>query len=255
MIMKELTYQEVRKEWGNSRYKRVSYKGKELKITAFQEVRNFPLPAFDRVFYIGEFNCLEYKTIESIHYDKVVSRFQRFVDEYCTDWVEFKQFRYKDYVIDIMQEKGKEFYIGYVYFHKNSIYRYIANNIEEVVRCCKSRIDRVMEEKEKIQRKALTPKQEKIQELEQLQARISAQLEELKKEKETYIYKGVVLEYGVEEETRIGYLIGRIKDAPKSVDYLYGTEVDTLKNHFEKYIDDLEKSANIYHQLMKKYIR
>lgn len=254
--MKELTYEDVVKEWGGSRYKRISYKDEELKITAFQEVRNFPLSVFDRVFYVGELDFYkkgEYNSkrtsFESIHYNKVVSKFQRFVDEYCTEWQARAGIPYKGYIVKIDQERDKEFYIGYVQFHKNSTFKHIADTREEVERYCKNRIDRVIYEKEKIKTKMLSPKQEKIQELEQLQARISAQLEELKKEKDTWIYKGIVLEYGVEEGLQEGYMIGRIRNAPEGTLKIYGRTVEAIKSEFEEYIDELEKSHYIFNMI------
>lgn len=155
-------------------------------------------------------------------------------------------------MIFINQEKDSEFYLGYVHFHKNSTFKHIADTREEVERCCKNRIDRVIYEKEKVQRKMLTPKQVKIQELERLQARISAQLEELKKEKDILTYKKVVLEYGEEEGLQEGYLIGRIKNAPEGTQEFYGKTVETIKGDFEEYLDLLERCANIYNQLMSK---
>jgi len=247
--MKEELYRDVVKEWKN-RYKRITYRGNDLCITVLYN----PKPKDLRAFYVGILHYTpegEYwskiTSFESIHYDKVVSRFQRFVDEYCTDWVVKAILQYKGYEIKISREVGcKDFYIGYVKFHENSIYKYIANNREEVEVSCKNRIDRVVKEKEKVQRKMLTPKQEKIQELEQLQARISAQLEELKNEKETLEYKGVVLEYGKEEGLDKGYMIGRIKNAPEGTRYFYRKVVSNMQCDFEEYIDKLEEAANLY---------
>lgn len=251
--MKEDLYNDVVKKWKNS-YKRITYKGKELCITVLYH----PKPKDLRAFYIGSYCLKDYlgkwhdSTIESIHYDKVVTRFQRFVDEYCTDWEARASYLYIGYDVRINQEKDKEFYIGYVLFHKNSTYKYIANTREEVEVNCKKRIIRVVKEKEKVQRNMLTPKQEKIQELEQVIVRLSSQLEELKNEKKTWVYKGIVLEYGTDEELDEGYSVGRIKNAPEGTREFYGKIESVIKSDLEYYIDELEKSANLYCALTGK---
>lgn len=254
--MKELTYGDVCKEW-ESHYKIVNYKNRQLRI----EVISHPKLKDLRPFYIGYASIYprysyskDSKSFESIHYDKVVSRFQRFVDEYCTDWVVKAILQYKGYEIKISREAGcKEFYLGIVQFHKNSTFKHIADTREEVERCCRNRIDKVIYEKEKFSKlnKIMAKldngaRKHKIQELEQLQARISAQLEELKKEKDTLTYKGVVLEYGVEEDLAEGWMIGSIKNAPGYAKNVYGKSVPQIKQEFEEYVDELEKSHYIY---------
>lgn len=249
--MKKQTYEDIQKTWRGNR-SIITYKDWKMFILAKERAKD------KRVFYIGEFDkdrgYFPKKTsIESIHYDKVVSRFQRFVDEYCTDWVVFSDFQYKGYRVFINKEKNKDFYIGIVQFHKNSTFKHIADTREEVERCCKNRIGKVVYEKEKIQRKVLTPKQEKIQELEQLQARISAQLEELKKEKDTLTYKGVVLdcEQG-KDDTWV--FVGKIKNAPENIDVrtICGDSLDEIQRDFEEYIDWLEEKAYLYNQITGK---
>lgn len=320
--MKNKTHGEVYKEWGDSREKKVTYKNKVMYV----RVLPHPKEKNGRAFYIGTYypykvNGKLSSTIESIHYDKVVSRFQRFVDEYCTEWQARADIPYKGYTIKIDQEKDKDFYIGYVQFHKNSTFKHLADTLEEVERYCKSRIDRVIYEKEKVTKELLdsykdyrleityeptvkypymgkepyvgrvsglrlswrgktpeevkkqfrdyfnekgrgrvvkeeikqinimTSKQEKILELEQLLARISAQLEELKKEKDSWIYKGIVLEYGTDEELDEGYFVGRIKNAPEGTEEFYGKIEDVIKSDLENYIDKLEKSHYIYNMI------
>lgn len=325
--MKNKTYDEVLKDWGNSRTKTIRYKDEQLRMLVFQAF-------FDRIFYIGELEYYEKgkynptrTSFESIHYDKVVSRFQRFVDEYCTDWKEYKQIQHKTYYINIDKEKDKEFYVGFVQFHKNSTYKHIADTREEVERCCKNRIDRVIYEKEKIVEEKnkktttfydeyrgyelvityepttsypyetepyvgrikelllswrgktpedvkkefrnyfdkrgmgrtinmITPKNQKIQELEQLLARISSQLEELKKEKDILTYKGVVLEYE-QSKSDTWVFVGKIRNAPENIDVrdVCGDTVEEIQRDFEEYIDWLEDKYNLYRKLMVKSLK
>jgi hypothetical protein len=252
--MVEKTYEEVYQEWGKNRYKRVNYKGNYLNIQLIPRHKD------ERAFYVAYFiyphASKGYKytetSFESIHYDKVIAKFERFVDEYCTEWQARASYHYKDYEIMINQEKDKEFYLGSVQFHKNSTFKHIADTREEVERYCKNRIDKVIYEKEKIQRKMLTPKQEKIQELEELLARISNQLEELKKEKDTWIYKDIVLEYGTDEELDEGYFVGRIKNAPEGTQEFYGRIEDVIKSDLENYIDKLESHYFLFCKLTGK---
>lgn len=240
------TYDTVCEEWGNTCYSYESYKNFNLTI----KVR--PQGKDRRALYVGRFSDfnLNYqyrKTFESIHYDKVVSRFQRFVDEYCTDWVVSSSIDYKNYTLGIKRDRNDcDRFFGTCEIHKNSTFKCISNSLKEIEEKFKVRINRMIEEKEKVQRKMLTPKQEKIQELEQLLARISSQLEELKKEKDTWIYKGVVLEYGTDEELDEGYFVARIKNAPKATQEFYGKIESVIKSDLENYIDRLEDSYNLY---------
>lgn len=256
--MKELTYEEVYKEWGNSRYKRINYKTRQLVIKAQWRAKD------NKVFYIGRFyerdfnRKLHDSSIESIHYNKVVSRFQKFVDEYCTEWQARPSFQYKGYRILINQEKDSEFYLGYVHFHKNSTFKHIADTREEVERCCKNRIDRVVYEKEKVSNfkqdfnkvtsvLANGARKQKIQELEQLLARISTQLEELKKEKDILTYKGVVLEL-LDDPI---YCKGILRSVDNPSPFVENSKED-LKKSFENYVDRLEASYNLYRKLTGK---
>lgn len=254
--MKDKTHEEVYKEWVDKREKKVTYKNK----TIYVRVLPHPKEKNGRAFYIGTYYPYKVNgklslssTIESIHYDKVVSRFQRFVDEYCTDWREYAQSQYKSYYINIDRERDKEFYIGTVQFHKNSTFKHIADTREEVERCCKNRIDKVIYEKEKVQRKMLTPKQEKIQELEQLQARISTQLEELKKEKDTLTYKGVILECE-QGKNDTWIFVGKIKNAPENIGVrtICGDTLDEIQRDLEEYVDWLEIQYNLYCKITGK---
>jgi len=257
--MLEKTYEQVFQEWGKSTCKIVEYKNKSLLVKLISRAKD------NRAFYVGETYyylepgkrqfCIRDISFESIHYDKVIAKFKRFVDEYCTDWQARASYLYKGYDLRIDQEKDKEFYIGYVQFHKNSTFKYIADSREEVEVNCKNRINRVIEERTRI--KALKSlmresKEERIKRLQEQLASITTQLEEVKKEKDTLIYKGVVLEYGVEDGLDKGWMIGRIRNALEGTEEIYGMYVSNIKDRFETYVDELEKSANIYNQLMGK---
>lgn len=278
--MKEQTYEDVRKEWGNSRYKSVFYKDRQLFIILVpREVVTLPLPyksPYRKAFYVGTFKYTpigefwsKRTSFESIHYDKVVSRFQRFVDEYCTDWRPVNEWMsssfptYKGFNLTVKKEYNVIRYFGTCEIHKNSTFKCISGNIKEIEEKFKARIDRVVGEKEKVTKftqdfnrvgsvLANGARKLKIQELEQLQARISAQLEELKKEKDTWIYKGVVLEYGTDEELDEGYFVGRIKNAPEGTEEFYGKIENVIKSDLENYIDKLEDSYNLYRKLTGK---
>lgn len=249
-LYKYMAYEDVVKEWKGS-YKSILYKDNTLRITVIPH----PKPKNRRAFYIGSYCVKDYlgnwqdSTIESIHYDKVVSRFQKFVGEYCTDWRPVNEWMsssfptYKGYNLVIKKEYNVVRYFGTCEIHKNSIFKCISGNVNEIEEKFKARIDRVVKEKERVQRKMLTPKQEKIQELEQLQARISAQLEELKKEKDTLEYKGVTLEITKKEDNRFeGIILSEVENL-RTFDDLTITRV--TKN-FREYIDDLEETANLY---------
>jgi len=253
---KEKTYKEVYQEWGKSRYKRVNYKDKTLVVMLV------PRGEDEGVFYVGYtyyYPNNHYKDIsfESIHYDKVIAKFEKFVDEYCTDWsgdgAGYPNPReYKGQRILIRKEKDKEFYIGYVRFHKNSTFKHIAHTREEVERCCKNRIDKVIYEKEKVQRKMLTPKQEKIKELEELLARISTQLEELKKEKDTLTYKYVILEISTgKNQWGATYFEGVLKELSDPAPFRENS-LEDLKKSFEKYVDKLESQYLLFCKLTGK---
>jgi len=254
--MKDLTYEDIKRAWRGTT-SIITYKGERMFLTARERARD------KKVFYIGEIGEFKpyNKSFESIHYDKVVSKFQRFVDEYCTDWVDWKDYEYQGYKVIIKKDyeyqgykviiKGERAnsnsFFGSVQFHKNSIFKCIASSTREIQQLCDSRIERVVKEKEKVQRKMLTPKQEKIQELEQLQARISAQLEELKKEKETWIYKEIVLELMDDPVYCKGILRGVDNPTP-FVENSWGD----LKKSLESYVDRLEAQYNLYLKLTGK---
>lgn len=235
------TYEEVYHEWGNN-CKKITYKNRVMWVTALKRAKD------KRVFYIGTFCDLKFNSlsIESIHYDKVISKFEKFVDEYCTEWVVSSSTQYKGYNLVSKRDRNDcSRFFSICEIHKNSTFKCISNSIKEIEEKFKVRIDRMIEEKEKVQRKMLTPKQEKIQELEQLLARTSTQLEELKKEKDTLTYKGIVLEYGVEGD----WLVGKIRNAPKGTKELEANHEERIKVEFEKYIDELEKSHHIYNMI------
>ena len=306
-------YEQICQSWGSD-WKKVTYKNWSIGITVRRRYVDHQLV------YLGEFRDKNYNnsSIESTHYDKVVSRFQRFVDEYCTDWVVSSSVDYKNYCLVIKRDRNdSSSFFGTCEIHKNSTFKCISKSVKEIEEKFKARIDKVLmykgvlldkykgyeleisfeptisypylgkkpwvgrvrelllswrsETPEDIkkefreyfdkkgmgkvveedikQRKMLTPKQEKIQELEQLQARISAQLEELKKEKDILTYKGIVLEYGVEEGLQEGYMVGRIKNAPEGTLEIYGRTVEAIKSEFEEYVDELEKSHYIFNMI------
>jgi hypothetical protein len=255
----EIKYKQILEDWGN-RQKVIKYKNKLLTITAQQRFKDGRM----KVVYLGHLSYYKNpsrqfysreKTIESVHYDKMVSKFERFVDEYCTDWVIYKSEGYKGYALIIKKERDKENYFGTSYIHKNSMFKYISESLEDIVRYFKARIDRVIQGKESVKMvNPLSSKEERIKELESVIARLQKELEEVKKEKEIYVYKGITLEYGEEEGLQEGYLEGRIKDAPKDTERFYRKVVNNLKVDFEEYVDRLEKSANLYCQLTGKRI-
>lgn len=243
VIENTITYNDVCKEWG-SNCKKVTYKNRVMWVKALKRAKD------KRLFYIGTFCDLKsnVSSFESIHYDKVVSRFQRFVDEYCTDWVVFSSIDYKNYTLVIKRDRNDcDRFFGTCEIHKNSTFKCISNSLKEIEEKFKVRIDRMIDEKEKVQRKMLTPKQEKIKELEQLLARISTQLEELKKEKDTLTYKGIVLEIIPDIVLSKGVLRGVNNPAL----FVEGN-MENLKKSFEKYIDKLEASYNLYRKLTGK---
>jgi hypothetical protein len=265
----EIKYKQILNDWGN-RQKVIKYKNKSLTITAQQRFKDGRM----KVVYLGHFSYYKdpsrpfyskEKTIESVHYDKVVSKFERFVDEYCTDWRkcdvwDSSKYTYKGYNLYFRKEYGVERYFGTCQIHKNSIFKCISNSIQEIENKFKARIDRVIQGKE---RKNMNPlssiivprfeKEEKIKELEGVIARLQKELDEVKKEKEIYIYKGVILEYGKENISN-EYLVGTIKNTLGDSKEFCQYSSKTIKEEFEKYIDELEKSANLYCQLTGKKI-
>lgn len=248
-----MTYEDLIKTWGGNS-KKVVYKNHILWITATKRAKN------NKVFYIGVFYYhlkpgsrfySKVTSFESIHYDKVISRFERFVDEYCIDWRVYNSKCFKGYIFTIKKEPGKDYYLGTVQFHKNSTYKHLADTREEVERCCRNRISKVIYEKEKVIKeiKMTNSKEEKIKYLQDQLASISAELKKIKNEKDTWTYKGIVLEYGTDEELDTGYSVGRIKNAPKEAREFYGKIESVVKSDLENYIDELEKSAKLYLQL------
>lgn len=239
--MKDITYEKIIQVWGGS-YKRIDYKDRWISITARKRAKD------NRVVYLGEFCSKDYKrskSIESIHYDKVISKFEKYVDEYCTDWRLFSSFPYKGYKLWIQQEYDKENFFGTCEIHKNSTFKYINNSIEKVIEKFKARIDEILNYK------AMTnPKEEKIKLLEAEIAKLQQELEKVRNEKEVLIYKGIVLEYGKEGD----WLVGRIKNAPEGTEELCANHKERMKEEFEKYIDSLEKSANLYLELTDQEI-
>ena len=127
----ELTYEEVCYEWG-SNCKKITYKNQVMWVTVIRRAKGKKVFYLGYIGYIGIFSYKtendywsKRKSIESIHYDKVISKFERFVDECCTDWQARASFQYNGFDIQINQEKDKEFYLGIVQFHKNSTFKHI----------------------------------------------------------------------------------------------------------------------------------
>lgn len=241
-----MTYDEICCLWVG-RWKSITYKNRKMLITARKRTKD------NKVIYLGEFCSKDNKrsrSIESIHYDKVISKFERFVDEYCTEWQARASYLYKGYDLRINQERDKEFYLGTVQFHKNSIYKHLADTREEVERCCRNRIGKVVYEKEKVNKTSMiNTKEEKIKYLETQIDQLSSELEKVKNEKATMTYRGVTLEYGKEEGLPEGYLIGRFRNAPKGTKEFKRKVVANMQTDFEEYIDELEKATNIYLEL------
>lgn len=243
------TYEQVYKEWGRTRTKKITYKGRSLIVTIHPKAKG------KGVFYIGSYCLKDYlgkwkdSTIESIHYDKIVSKFERFVDEYCTDWEARASYLYKGYEIRINQERGKEFYIGIVQFHKNSTYKHIADTREEVERCCKNRVGKVVYEKEQVAKKGMTEsKEEKIKYLEDQLAQLSSELEKVKNEKDTLEYKGVFLDIMPDKDNWFRGIIRNSGITPPASSF-YNKDLAQMKNDFEDYIDELERCAYLYCKL------
>lgn len=240
------TYEQVLNEWGSS-FKKIVYKNKVMGVTAIKRTKD------NKVFYIGKLYKADIfftnSSFESIHYDKVISKFERFVDEYCTDWEARASYSYKGYDLSINQEKGKEFYMGSVQFHKNSIYKHIADTREEVERCCKNRVDKAVYEKEQVAKKGMTKsKEEKIKYLEDQLAQLSSELEKVKNEKDTLEYKGVFLDIMPDKDSRFRGIIRNSGIIPPASSF-YNKDLAQMKNDFEDYIDKLERCTYLYCKL------
>lgn len=320
-LKRPMTFSEVCQVWGGDS-KKVVYKDKAMYVYA--RLRSTD----NRVVYLGRFYKLEnYRnkeyTAESVHYEKVVQKFKRFVDEKCIDWkpCDLQQYNIdnKLYTISIEVDPVNGDYFGSCDIHQNSIFKCFSSSFREIEDKFKARLDQITHHKELAQgvtfevegiagrkpfyHKGYTlwvhksqniyygnckhpeiqyggsssmytslvsdfkesvdtkvseswstyrgdSKEERIKELEKQLANLSVELEKVKNEKEVLVYKGVILEYGPDPAIRDGWMVGRIKDAPIEAETFYAMYPTNMKNYFETYIDDLEKSAKVYCQLM-----
>ena len=86
---------------------------------------------------------------------------------------------------------------------------------------------------------AFEEKTKKIKELEELLARVSTQLEELKNEKDTLTYKEVVLEISKSNSGSYRSYYGTLKDITKPAPFI-ADNLEDLQKSFERYVDRLE---------------
>lgn len=147
-------YDQICKSWG-SNYKRFEYKNRWLSITVIKRVKD------GKAFYIGEFsyylnqrwNCCN-KSIESIYYDKVISKFQRFVDEYCTNWQPYDiQQANSDtelYTLSILASPDGSSYFGKCKIHKNSTFKCISASTKEIEEKWVARINQIIKHKKPV---------------------------------------------------------------------------------------------------------
>ena len=139
-----ILYDQVCKSWGSC-YKRIEYKGRWLATTVRMRYKD------SKVIYLGEFCSKDYrrnKSIESISLDKVLFKFQKFVDEYCTDWRSYSSIPYKGYQLWISEERNGDNYFGTCEIHKNSTFKCISNSIKEIEAKFEARIDKILKCKE-----------------------------------------------------------------------------------------------------------
>ena len=250
------TYEEVSKIWGG-RTKKITYKNHVMYITVLPH----PKSKNPRAFYIGTYypyriNGKFSSTFESIHYYKIISKFERFVDEYFTDWqpCDIQQLNGGDklYTLTIKLDLSKKLFFGSCEIHKNSTFKCISKSFREIEEKFKARIDQILYHKQGI--KVVDSKEERLKQLEVQIAKLQQELDKVKNEKEIYIYKGVTLEYGKEEGLEEGYMVGRIKNAPKDTRDFYRKVASNMQVDFEEYIDELEGATKIYLQITGKQI-
>jgi len=259
-MSEQMTYEEVRHEWGGNTYKDIDYKGRSLSITLKRNPKN------NEAWYLGEFESKDYRkrrrSIESVHYEKVISKFKKFVEEYCTDWVDCTywdrrpEISYKCYKLTFRKEFRVDNYFGTCEIHKNSTFKCISSSMKEIEDKFKLRVDKIIEGKEKAEmaqsnviKSVGTDKECKIAKIE---AKISKLKEELDKlnTKEIYTYKGATITIDYKGESQQGWLIGRIQNYPeKNPKYIYGLNIDQVKEEFETFLNKLEEQANLYCQL------
>lgn len=139
-----ILHDQICKSWGSS-YKRIEYKGRWLTITIRRRYKD------SKVIYLGEFCNKDYrrsKSVESIYLDKVIFKFQRFVDEYCTDWRSYSSIPYKRYQLWISEEYNGNNYFGTCEIHKNSTFKCISSSIKEIEVKFEARVDKILKCKE-----------------------------------------------------------------------------------------------------------
>lgn len=252
--MIEKTYEQVCEEWGNSTRTKFIYKNKPLYLNVQKRFKD------NKAVYIAGFYTNEglYKRWESIHCDKLIERFKRFVDEHCTDWVYFHKEEYKGFTLVVRRECdswGDNCFFGTCEIHKNSTFKCISGSYADIDEKFKARIDRVIEERTRI--KALKSlmresKEERIKRLEEQLASITTQLEEVKKEKETLEYKGVILEISKKKDSRFE---GIILSKTKNLRTFNDLSITRVTKNFVSYIDELEEAANLYCVLTGKELK
>jgi len=250
-LKRSMTYEEVCQAWSGD-IKTVTYKSFKLTIFARKRLKDY------KVVYLGELladNPYHYykSSFESVHYDKVVQKFKRFIDEKCIGWkpCDIQQHNIGNtlYTLNIQVDPENKDYFGSCKIHQNSIFKCFSRSFREIEDKFIARLDQIAKHQQGI--KSVNSKEERLKQLETQIAKLQQELEKVKNEKEIYTYKGITLEYGKEE----GYLIGEIKNAPEDTERFYRKVANNLKTDFEEYVDRLEKSANLYCQLTGNQLR
>jgi len=264
-MSEQMIYEKVRHEWGGNTYKDIDYKGRSLLITLKRNPKN------NGAWYLGEFESKNYKkrrkSIESVHYEKIISKFKKFVDEYCADWLDctnwpgVPKISYRGYGLTFGKEPKADNYFGICVIHKNSTFKCISSSIREIENKFKLRVDKIIEGKGKaemaqsnVTKIVLTDKECKIAKIKVEISKLKEKLDMLSTD-EIYTYKGVTITIDYEEGLQKGWLIGKVQNNPyKNPKYFYGSKIDPIKKEFETFINKLEEQANLYCQLTGKKI-
>lgn len=143
-----LLYDQICKSW-RGRYKNIKYKDEELLLTVRKRYKD------SKVIYLGEFCSTDFnrrsKSVESIYLDKVISKFQRFVDEYCTNWQlsDIQQINNGTelYTLSILASPDGSNYFGKCEIHKNSTFKCISMSTKEIEEKWAARIYQIIEHK------------------------------------------------------------------------------------------------------------
>jgi len=259
-MSEQMIYEKVRHEWGGNTYKDIDYKGRSLSITLKRNPKN------NGAWYLGEFESKDYRkrrrSIESVHYEKVISKFKKFVDEYCTDWVDctswpgIPKISYRGYGLTFGKEPKADNYFGTCAIHKNSTFKCISSTFKEIEYKFKLRVDKIIEGKGKagmvqsnVTKVVLTDKECKVAKIEAKISKLKEELDRLNT-KEIYTYKGVTITIDYKEGLQQGWLIGKIQNnLYKDPKYFYGLNIDQVKEEFETFLNKLEEQANLYCQL------